>query len=124
MVAALTTATAAQGGVESGIDWGLLQPPPNFMDSYTKGYELARKMAADRAAAQAAQQQAEADRQDAEATRAKARDAEEQRQTRARSAGRLIADGKCQDARSYALTEGDLDLALQVAKLCPYAPTK
>jgi uncharacterized protein YqfA (UPF0365 family) len=124
MVAALTTATAAQGGAESGIDWGLLQPPPNFMDNYAKGYELARKMAADRAAAQVAQQQAEAERRDTEAARATARNAEEQRQVRARTAGRLIADRRCPDARSYALTEGDLDLALQVAKLCPYAPTR
>lgn len=33
--------------------------------------------------------------------------------------GGLIADGKCDDARRYALRSGDLDLAEHVARLCP-----
>lgn len=127
VIAVASTTAPAESRAESAIDWGLLQQPPNLIDSYTRGYEVGRRMAADRAAArsaQAAEQQAEAQRQDAEVSRAMARNAEQQRQMRAQAAGRMIADGKCQDARSYALAEGDLDLALQAAKLCPYAPTK
>jgi ATPase subunit of ABC transporter with duplicated ATPase domains len=128
MLAAITLASATvatEGKAGSAIDWSLLQQPPNFLESYTHGYDQGRKIAADRAAARAAQAaelQAEAERRDAETSRTTARDAEQQRQERVRAAGRMIADGKCPDARAYALTEGDLDLAVQVAKLCPYAP--
>jgi hypothetical protein len=117
VIAAAATTVASESQAGSAIDWGLLQPTPNLLDSYTRGFDQGRKIAAARAA-----QQAEAGRREAETTGAMARDADQQRQVRARAAGRMIADGKCRDARSYALLEGDLDLALQVAKLCPYAP--
>jgi hypothetical protein len=116
VIAAAATSVANGSEAGSAIDWGLLQPTPNLLDSYTRGFDQGRKIAAAPAA-----QQAAAERRDAETTGAMAR-ADQQRQVRARAAGRMIADGKCQDARTYALLEGDLDLALQVAKLCPYAP--
>ena len=53
-------------------------------------------------------------------------------QTHAQAAGKLIAKGKCREALSYALVEGDLDLAKKVKGLCgseaegplPPPPTK
>jgi hypothetical protein len=116
-VIAGASTVATEGKAGSAIDWSLLQPPPNFFESYARGFEQGRAIAAGRAA-RAAARQAEATRQDVDGSRARAL-----KEGRARTAGRLIADGQCQDARSYALTEGDLDLALQVAKLCPYAPS-
>jgi hypothetical protein len=119
MAAALAVLSAsASAAAAEGIDWGLLQPPPNFVDSYQHGYELGRKMAAERTA----ERQAAADQLHAEAARAAEQDAERLKQARAQSAGRMIAADRCQEARSYALDQGDLDLALQVAKLCPFAP--
>lgn len=35
-----------------------------------------------------------------------------------KTVGQLIADGKCGDARLYALRSGDLDLAERVTRLC------
>jgi hypothetical protein len=104
VITVVSSPSPTDGAAGSAVDWGLLQPTPNFLDSYTRGFDQGRRIAADRAAARAA------------------RDTEQQRRVRAQAAGRMIADGKCQDARSYALLEGDLDLALQVARLCPYAP--
>ena len=45
----------------------------------------------------------------------------DERRQKARNAevGKLIAAGRCADARSYALTAGDLDLAQRVASFCP-----
>jgi len=42
---------------------------------------------------------------------------------RKKTVGRLIADGKCEDARQVALKAGDLDLAARVIQLCVPAPT-
>lgn len=39
-------------------------------------------------------------------------------------AGKLIDGGKCPEARSFALTSGDLDLAQHVAALCPVPPSQ
>lgn len=47
------------------------------------------------------------------------RSADASRQQRLRQrVGRLIADGKCDDARKVALKAGDLDLAERVPQLC------
>ena len=43
---------------------------------------------------------------------------EEQRQLRAQNAGKLVAANKCDEAKAYALNEGDFELANQVAKAC------
>lgn len=53
-------------------------------------------------------------------------------QTHAQAAGKLIAKGRCGEALSYALVQGDLDLAKKVKGLCgsevegplPSPPTK
>jgi len=47
---------------------------------------------------------------------------EHDRQARYAKAGKLINDGKCPEARSFALTSSDLDLAQRVAGLCPAQP--
>ena len=100
-----------------GLDWGLLKTP-DFAGDYVRGYEQGQRLAADRAAAQAAQAKAGAE------TAQRAVDAERAARERlegldrAREAGRLIAAGRCPDARAYALGEGDLDLATRVTVFC------
>lgn len=50
--------------------------------------------------------------------------AEHAKQKRYETAGKLIAAGQCDEARSFALTSGDLDLAERVAGLCPVQPAQ
>ena len=45
-------------------------------------------------------------------------------QERYATAGKLIDAGKCPEARSFALTSGDLELAQRVAALCPAPSTQ
>jgi hypothetical protein len=45
-------------------------------------------------------------------------DAASERAVRAKEAGRLIASGHCDDARTYALDQGDFDLASRVVSFC------
>jgi hypothetical protein len=40
------------------------------------------------------------------------------RQSRTAEAGKLVASGKCDEARNYALTAGDFDLVQKIASLC------
>jgi hypothetical protein len=86
--------TAAQER-SGGLDWSLLRTP-DYAGAYTKGYELGQRLAADRAAARDKQR----------------------REDRARAVGRLIAANRCDDARAYALGEGDLELAGRVSAYC------
>ena len=119
----MATAAAARTNGQSP-DWGLLRQPPNFVESYLRGYELGRRTAISGTTAPAARTPHHQVKRGLRGAIADP-DAERQAQARAQSAANMIAGGKCQDARSYALTESDLDLALQVAKLCPYyTPTK
>ena len=60
--------------------------------------------------------------QQAAAAKAQADNAAQQRQFRAQNAGQLVAAGKCDEARAYALSEGDFPLADQVAHACSLAP--
>lgn len=41
-----------------------------------------------------------------------------------RKVGRLIADGRCEDAKRAALRSGDLDLAANVATICRPTPER
>lgn len=70
-------------------------------------------------AAEAAAAQEEADR--AQAATATEENAEHDRQARSQQAGQMIAAGQCDQALSYALNMGDLDLATKVKTLCPAA---
>jgi hypothetical protein len=124
VTAAVMATSAAARTSEQSLNWGLLRQPPNFVESYLRGYELGRRAAGGGTTAQTARTPRQTARRGLQEAIADP-DAERRKQARAQSAANMIAGGECQDARSYALTEGDLDLALQVAKLCPYyTPTK
>jgi len=112
---ALALSAGGVAGQDGGgrIDWGLLKTP-DPVGAYAKGYQLGQRMAADRAAQ--ARADAEAGQRAAESDQA-LRDRQLQAD-RAKEAGRLIASGRCGDARAYALDEGDLDLATRVTALC------
>lgn len=116
---ALATALCAAGGapcqaIGQGVDFTPLSHPPDYAGSYANGYAQGRQMAADRAARQQAQAAAQ---QDAEARAAAARDYQNARK-RASEAGRLIAAGRCDDARTLALNDGDFELASRVTSFC------
>jgi multidrug efflux pump subunit AcrA (membrane-fusion protein) len=69
----------------------------------------------------AAERQAREQADEAQAATAQERNAEQQREFRAQNAGRLVAVGKCDEAKTYALSEGDFALANQVATACSSA---
>jgi len=80
-----------------GVDWSLLQPQSDL--------DLSAM-----AQAQQAQRQAQVEKQQrVDAAIAVAR---------AQAAGRLVAEGKCDEARASALNAGDFMLAQQVAEAC------
>jgi len=48
--------------------------------------------------------------------------ADKQSALRSQNAAHMISENRCADARSYALGEGDMALATQVATICPAGP--
>jgi hypothetical protein len=95
-------------------------PPPGKVSighSASKQQQLQSNLRA-AAAEREEQERALQAEQEARAEAARGEDAEQQRQMRARDAGQMIAAGHCDDARTFALQEGDLGLAAQIADLC------
>lgn len=88
-----------------GVNWGILQSQPQ--QSVMGAYQQGRAIAQERANQQAAMAQQQAN------------DIEAQRQgDRNQRVGSLVAAGRCQDALTTALNEGDFSLAGQVKNVC------
>ncbi|MCL6729959.1 hypothetical protein [Sphingomonas hankyongi] len=107
----------------SGVNWGLInnQQTPNagqsFMDAYQRGLR-------DRAAREAAQQQAQAAAAETAAAEAQARavdaarQADELHKAQSLEAAKLVTAGDCAGAQQYALSVGNFVLAQQVKDYC------
>jgi hypothetical protein len=80
-----------------------------FAQGLSRGFQNGAKLRAARAEARAQEQ---------------ANQEEETRKARYAKAGQLINTGQCPEARSFALTSGDLDLAQRVGALCPASLAK
>jgi len=86
-------------------------PDPNaFQRGYQNGALMGQQMtnAIEAARQRRAQQQATQEQID--------------RANRQREAGNMVAEGKCAEAKSYALREGDFELAHGVDEACAQAP--
>ncbi len=94
-----------------------LPQTPGSVKSYVNGYVFGQRIAAQR---EAIQQQEEAAREQfrLQADRLRQRDHDEH----AAQAGKMIAVGKCSEARRMAVINGDLALAKQIDGLCPDPP--
>lgn len=135
LTALLTVAAAAQaqttnctygGGQANCYSSGGVRDPyaQQATDSFNNMARFQRDQQAQFQANLRAQAQARTQQREEEAA---ARDqatidsAVQQSQLRAQNAGKLIAANKCDEAKTYALNEGDLPLATQVAALCQTA---
>lgn len=95
------------------VDPSLLQTP-GFTRSYVNGYMFGQRIAAEREAIQQQQDAArEQIRLDAE------RLAQRDRKEHATQAEKMIASGKCPEAKQMALLNGDLALVKRIDGVCP-----
>jgi hypothetical protein len=90
------------------IDWGILKPQQGdpFMDGFERGRrekEQRERLASERAHSQLLEQE---------------RKSKEAALIAGRTAGKMVADGDCEGAESYALTEGFIELAKSVKDYC------
>jgi len=111
---AITNCQTSAPSQAQGVNWGLAQPPPNYSNTYAEAYQRGQAIAAERQR----QRQALADQAAADARQEQAREASYEQNQRYVHAGQLIDSGHCDEAKSFALQSGDLDLGAKIAALC------
>lgn len=112
--------TACTTQPRSGVDWSLLQQPQAPQPSIMESYALGQQIAARRAEARAAEQQSQALAAQQASQEHDQATADLERETRI-AVGKLLAAGRCDEARSMALFDGQIDLAKQVVDYCASA---
>jgi hypothetical protein len=100
---------------QPGINWGIINQQRqeqllNPLNAYQQGLEARRQ----REAAEAQRESLRIAQQEA----AQQQETEDQQRELGRQAGKLVAEGKCDEARTLALDAGNFDLAHKVNEYC------